>query len=80
MLFLFIYKFNLYIFLIHNFFNTFFFTLKQDAIESQSFFQPVRTIKKGDVAQGFKESDHVLQGAVKFHWYTHPTFTQVNIL
>uniref|UniRef100_A0A8C1EJN6 Xanthine dehydrogenase/oxidase n=1 Tax=Cyprinus carpio carpio TaxID=630221 RepID=A0A8C1EJN6_CYPCA len=34
----------------------------QDAIANKSFFQPVRSIERGDVAQGFKDSDHILHG------------------
>uniref|UniRef100_A0A672MRK9 Xanthine dehydrogenase/oxidase n=1 Tax=Sinocyclocheilus grahami TaxID=75366 RepID=A0A672MRK9_SINGR len=33
-----------------------------DAIANKSFFQPVRSIERGDVAQGFKDSDHILHG------------------
>ncbi|KAG5266149.1 hypothetical protein AALO_G00250340 [Alosa alosa] len=43
----------------------------QDAIESQSFYQPVRTIKKGDVSQGFKESDHIHQGEIHIGGQEH---------
>ncbi|XP_063040378.1 xanthine dehydrogenase/oxidase [Engraulis encrasicolus] len=43
----------------------------QDAIKCQSFYQPVRTIKKGDVAQGFKESDHILQGEIHMGGQEH---------
>uniref|UniRef100_A0A671RAV7 Xanthine dehydrogenase/oxidase-like n=1 Tax=Sinocyclocheilus anshuiensis TaxID=1608454 RepID=A0A671RAV7_9TELE len=34
----------------------------QDAIANKSFYQPVRSIERGDVAQGFKDSDHILHG------------------
>ncbi|XP_073682885.1 xanthine dehydrogenase/oxidase isoform X1 [Garra rufa] len=34
----------------------------QDAIANKSFFQPVRSIERGEVAQGFKDSDHILHG------------------
>uniref|UniRef100_A0A8C2DPD9 xanthine dehydrogenase n=1 Tax=Cyprinus carpio TaxID=7962 RepID=A0A8C2DPD9_CYPCA len=33
-----------------------------DWIRHKSFFQPVRSIERGDVAQGFKDSDHILHG------------------
>uniref|UniRef100_A0A8C2DYI3 xanthine dehydrogenase n=1 Tax=Cyprinus carpio TaxID=7962 RepID=A0A8C2DYI3_CYPCA len=34
----------------------------QDAIANKSFYQPVRSMERGDVAQGFKDSDHILHG------------------
>uniref|UniRef100_A0A671RBC4 xanthine dehydrogenase n=1 Tax=Sinocyclocheilus anshuiensis TaxID=1608454 RepID=A0A671RBC4_9TELE len=35
---------------------------RHDAIANKSFYQPVRSIERGDVAQGFKDSDHILHG------------------
>ncbi|XP_028826748.1 xanthine dehydrogenase/oxidase isoform X2 [Denticeps clupeoides] len=43
----------------------------QDAIDSQSFYQPVRTMKKGDTAQGFKDSDHILEGEIHIGGQEH---------
>jgi len=33
---------------------------------NKSFFQPVRSIERGDLAQGFKDSDHILHGITMF--------------
>ncbi|KAA0711294.1 Xanthine dehydrogenase/oxidase [Triplophysa tibetana] len=43
----------------------------QDAISHNSFYHPVRTIKSGDVAQGFKDSDHILQGEIHIGGQEH---------
>ncbi|XP_060788891.1 xanthine dehydrogenase/oxidase [Neoarius graeffei] len=43
----------------------------QDAIANQSFYQPVRTIERGDLAQGFQESDHILQGEIHIGGQEH---------
>ncbi|KAI2654484.1 Aldehyde oxidase 1 [Labeo rohita] len=45
----------------------------QDAIANKSFFQPVRSIERGDVAQGFKDSDHILHGQEHFYLETNCT-------
>ncbi|XP_060736363.1 xanthine dehydrogenase/oxidase [Tachysurus vachellii] len=51
----------------------------QDAIANQSFYQPVRTIEKGDLMLGFQESDNILEGEIHIggqeHFYleTHCT-------
>uniref|UniRef100_A0A8C2DY70 Xanthine dehydrogenase n=1 Tax=Cyprinus carpio TaxID=7962 RepID=A0A8C2DY70_CYPCA len=37
-------------------------SFQQDAIANKSFYQPVRSMERGDVAQGFKDSDHILHG------------------
>lgn len=34
----------------------------QEAITAQSFYQPIRTIQKGDLEVGFKQADHILEG------------------
>lgn len=34
----------------------------QEAIECKSFYQPVRSIKKGNLEEGFKEADLILEG------------------
>ncbi|KAJ8399470.1 hypothetical protein AAFF_G00411820 [Aldrovandia affinis] len=34
----------------------------QDAIACKSFYQPVRTIESGNLAQGFQEADYILEG------------------
>ncbi|TRY88303.1 hypothetical protein DNTS_016695 [Danionella cerebrum] len=36
----------------------------QDAISNKSFFDPVRSISRGDVSQGFKDADHILHGEI----------------
>ncbi|RXN20664.1 xanthine dehydrogenase oxidase [Labeo rohita] len=43
----------------------------QDAIANKSFFQPVRSIERGDVAQGFKDSDHILHGGMHIGGQEH---------
>ncbi|KAM4602225.1 xanthine dehydrogenase/oxidase isoform 2-T2 [Polymixia lowei] len=51
----------------------------QDAIATQSFFQPIRTIERGDLEAGFKQADHILEGEMHIggqeHFYleTHVT-------
>lgn len=37
---------------------------RQEAITAQSFYQPIRTIQKGDLEAGFKQADHVLEGRI----------------
>lgn len=34
----------------------------QEAIAAQSFYQPIRTIQRGDLEAGFKQADHILEG------------------
>uniref|UniRef100_A0A3P8YTY0 Xanthine dehydrogenase/oxidase n=1 Tax=Esox lucius TaxID=8010 RepID=A0A3P8YTY0_ESOLU len=36
----------------------------QDAITHQSFYQPIRTLQRGDTKQGFTQADHVLEGEI----------------
>ncbi|XP_030645465.1 xanthine dehydrogenase/oxidase [Chanos chanos] len=43
----------------------------QEAIENESFYEPVRTLQRGDVAQGFRESDHILQGEMHIGGQEH---------
>uniref|UniRef100_A0AAR2K4L4 Xanthine dehydrogenase/oxidase n=1 Tax=Pygocentrus nattereri TaxID=42514 RepID=A0AAR2K4L4_PYGNA len=43
----------------------------QDAITNQSFYQPVRTIEKGDLAKGFHESDNILEGEIHIGGQDH---------
>ncbi|KAB5562555.1 hypothetical protein PHYPO_G00019190 [Pangasianodon hypophthalmus] len=43
----------------------------QDAIANQSFYQPVRTIERGDLVQGFQESDHIVQGEIHIGGQEH---------
>ncbi|KAF4083783.1 hypothetical protein AMELA_G00121330 [Ameiurus melas] len=43
----------------------------QDAIDNQSFYQPVRTIERGDLVQGFQESDNILQGEIHIGGQEH---------
>lgn len=34
----------------------------QDAIAAQSFYEPIRTLQRGDLEAGFQQSDHILEG------------------
>ncbi|XP_062863680.1 xanthine dehydrogenase/oxidase isoform X2 [Trichomycterus rosablanca] len=43
----------------------------QDAIASQSFYRPVRTIQRGDLAKGFQESDNILEGEIHIGGQEH---------
>uniref|UniRef100_A0A667YLH0 Xanthine dehydrogenase/oxidase n=1 Tax=Myripristis murdjan TaxID=586833 RepID=A0A667YLH0_9TELE len=51
----------------------------QEAIAAQSFYQPIRTIQRGNLEAGFKQADHVLEGEMHIggqeHFYleTHTT-------
>ncbi|XP_061114412.1 xanthine dehydrogenase/oxidase [Conger conger] len=51
----------------------------QEAISCKSFYQPVRTIERGNLVQGFQEADHILEGEIHVggqeHFYleTHCT-------
>ncbi|XP_076843941.1 xanthine dehydrogenase/oxidase isoform X2 [Brachyhypopomus gauderio] len=43
----------------------------QDAIASESFYQPIRTIERGDLTQGFQEADNILQGEIHIGGQEH---------
>uniref|UniRef100_A0A4W6FUD7 Xanthine dehydrogenase n=1 Tax=Lates calcarifer TaxID=8187 RepID=A0A4W6FUD7_LATCA len=43
----------------------------QEAIAAQSFYQPIRTIQKGDPEAGFKQADHVLEGEMHIGGQEH---------
>nr|XP_055027656.1 xanthine dehydrogenase/oxidase isoform X1 [Misgurnus anguillicaudatus] len=43
----------------------------QDAITHNSFYHPVRTIERGDLTQGFKDSDHILHGEIHIGGQEH---------
>ncbi|XP_066529339.1 xanthine dehydrogenase/oxidase isoform X2 [Hoplias malabaricus] len=43
----------------------------QDAIAKQSFYQPVRTLEKGDLSKGFQESDMFLEGEIHIGGQEH---------
>ncbi|KAF3688302.1 Xanthine dehydrogenase/oxidase Xanthine dehydrogenase [Channa argus] len=51
----------------------------QEAIAAQSFFQPIRTIQKGDLEAGFKQADHILEGEMHIggqeHFYLETNVT-----
>ncbi|XP_068612678.1 xanthine dehydrogenase/oxidase [Brachionichthys hirsutus] len=51
----------------------------QEAIEAQSFFDPMRTIQKGDLEAGFSQADHVLEGEMHIggqeHFYLETNVT-----
>uniref|UniRef100_A0A3B3ZI89 Xanthine dehydrogenase n=1 Tax=Periophthalmus magnuspinnatus TaxID=409849 RepID=A0A3B3ZI89_9GOBI len=51
----------------------------QDAIEAQSFYEPIRTLQKGDLETGFKQSDHILEGELHMggqeHFYLETNVT-----
>ncbi|XP_075060462.1 xanthine dehydrogenase/oxidase isoform X2 [Mixophyes fleayi] len=36
----------------------------QEAIDKQSFYQPIKKIENGNIEQGFQEADHILQGEI----------------
>lgn len=36
----------------------------QEAIEAQSFYEPIRTLQNGDLEAGFQQSDHILEGEI----------------
>jgi xanthine dehydrogenase/oxidase len=38
---------------------------QQDAIEANSFFEPILKIEKGDLQKGFSEADHVIEGEMR---------------
>ncbi|XP_069577315.1 xanthine dehydrogenase/oxidase [Brachyistius frenatus] len=51
----------------------------QEAIAAQSFYQPIRTIQKGDLEAGFKQADHILEGEIHIggqeHFYLETNVT-----
>ncbi|XP_035533646.1 xanthine dehydrogenase/oxidase isoform X1 [Morone saxatilis] len=51
----------------------------QEAIAAQSFYQPIRTIQKGDLEAGFKQADHILEGEMHIggqeHFYLETNVT-----
>ncbi|XP_008301642.1 xanthine dehydrogenase/oxidase isoform X1 [Stegastes partitus] len=51
----------------------------QEAIAAQSFYQPTRTIQKGDLEAGFKQADHILEGEIHIggqeHFYLETNVT-----
>ncbi|XP_054650388.1 xanthine dehydrogenase/oxidase [Dunckerocampus dactyliophorus] len=51
----------------------------QEAIAAQSFYQPIRTIQKGDLEVGFKQADHILEGKMHIggqeHFYLETNVT-----
>ncbi|XP_076022009.1 xanthine dehydrogenase/oxidase [Genypterus blacodes] len=51
----------------------------QEAIAAQSFYQPIRTMQKGDLEDGFKQADHMLEGEMHMggqeHFYLETNVT-----
>ncbi|XP_059183934.1 xanthine dehydrogenase/oxidase isoform X2 [Centropristis striata] len=51
----------------------------QEAISAQSFYQPIRTIQRGDLEVGFKQADHILEGEMHIggqeHFYLETNVT-----
>ncbi|XP_077439045.1 xanthine dehydrogenase/oxidase [Vanacampus margaritifer] len=51
----------------------------QEAIAAQSFYQPIRTLQKGDLEAGFKQADHILEGDMHIggqeHFYLETNVT-----
>ncbi|CAL8288367.1 unnamed protein product [Lota lota] len=51
----------------------------QDAIAAQSFYQPIRTLQRGNLAEGFKLADYILEGEVHIggqeHFYLETNVT-----
>ncbi|KAJ0067290.1 hypothetical protein NL108_015816 [Boleophthalmus pectinirostris] len=43
----------------------------QEAIKAQSFYEPIRTLEKGDLEAGFKQSDHILEGELHLGGQEH---------
>ncbi|XP_066551006.1 xanthine dehydrogenase/oxidase [Amia ocellicauda] len=43
----------------------------QEAIESQSFYEPIRKLERGNLRQGFKESDHIIEGEMHIGGQEH---------
>ncbi|XP_008323589.1 xanthine dehydrogenase/oxidase [Cynoglossus semilaevis] len=51
----------------------------QEAITAQSFYQPIRTLQRGDLLKGFKQADHILEGEMHMggqeHFYLETNVT-----
>ncbi|KAM8905353.1 xanthine dehydrogenase/oxidase isoform 2-T2 [Spinachia spinachia] len=51
----------------------------QEAIAAQSFYQPIRTLQRGDLEAGFKQADHVVEGEMHIggqeHFYLETNVT-----
>ncbi|XP_062236272.1 xanthine dehydrogenase/oxidase [Platichthys flesus] len=51
----------------------------QEAIAAQSFYEPIRSIQKGDLEAGFKQADHILEGEIHMggqeHFYLETNVT-----
>ncbi|XP_078138559.1 LOW QUALITY PROTEIN: xanthine dehydrogenase/oxidase, partial [Centroberyx gerrardi] len=51
----------------------------QEAIAAQSFYEPIRTIQRGDLEAGFQQADHVLEGEMHIggqeHFYLETNVT-----
>ncbi|XP_070813717.1 xanthine dehydrogenase/oxidase [Chaetodon trifascialis] len=51
----------------------------QEAIATQSFYQPIRTLEMGDLEAGFKQADHILEGEMHMggqeHFYLETNVT-----
>ncbi|XP_061540250.1 xanthine dehydrogenase/oxidase isoform X1 [Phycodurus eques] len=51
----------------------------QEAIAAKSFYQPIRTLQKGDLEAGFKQADHILEGEMHIggqeHFYLETNVT-----
>ncbi|KAM4693535.1 xanthine dehydrogenase/oxidase isoform 2-T2 [Discoglossus pictus] len=43
----------------------------QEAIENQSFYQPIRKLEDGNIEQGFKEADHIIEGEIHLGGQEH---------
>ncbi|XP_053170512.1 xanthine dehydrogenase/oxidase [Scomber japonicus] len=43
----------------------------QEAIAAQSFYEPIRTIQRGDLEAGFKQADHILEGEMHMGGQEH---------
>uniref|UniRef100_A0A673BLN5 xanthine dehydrogenase n=1 Tax=Sphaeramia orbicularis TaxID=375764 RepID=A0A673BLN5_9TELE len=51
----------------------------QEAIAAQSFYEPIRTLQKGDLEAGFEQADHILEGDMHMggqeHFYLETNVT-----
>ncbi|XP_077580896.1 xanthine dehydrogenase/oxidase isoform X1 [Stigmatopora nigra] len=43
----------------------------QEAIAAQSFYQPIRKLQRGDLEEGFKQADHILEGEMHIGGQEH---------
>ncbi|XP_042260124.1 xanthine dehydrogenase/oxidase isoform X3 [Thunnus maccoyii] len=43
----------------------------QEAIAAKSFYQPIRTLQRGDLETGFKQADHILEGEMHMGGQEH---------